>query len=106
MRPSCCSTLGPNSDGHASVGVRTCCPTVLGFAKFGFKSLFFYKPPKGNVIQADRCLCLLDFYVLEDFQRSGIGKALFEQFLKVSGDGRVHACGWQRQWGRSLPSHS
>jgi GNAT superfamily N-acetyltransferase len=45
--------------------------------------LYFYKPPKGQLIQLEQTLCVLDFYVVESWQRSGIGKALFEEFLKV-----------------------
>jgi GNAT superfamily N-acetyltransferase len=57
---------------------------AIGYAKYGFKtSLYFYKPPKGQMIQMDRVLCFLDFYVLESEQRNGIGKALFDKFLEV-----------------------
>eukprot|EP01039_Chlorochromonas_danica_P006719 gene6719-7428_t len=56
---------------------------VLGYLKYGYKaSLYFYMPRTGRVVQKDRTLCLLDFYVLEAHQRRGFGKMLFEAFLK------------------------
>lgn len=56
---------------------------VLGYLKYGYKaSLYFYMPRTGRVVQKDRTLCLLDFYVLQTHQRRGLGKMLFEAFLK------------------------
>lgn len=52
---------------------------LLGYLKYGFKDLFFYSS-KGALRQF-RSPCLLDFYVLSDNQRSGLGKKLFDQML-------------------------
>jgi hypothetical protein len=35
-------------------------------------------------LKFDSCPCLLDFYVLSDLQRHGIGKNLFDRYLQVS----------------------
>eukprot|EP01031_Cornospumella_fuschlensis_P028038 gene28038-33856_t len=56
------------------------------YLKFGIKqSLYFYRPPKGTLVQIPETLCLLDFYVQEHVQRGGIGKKLFDEFLRITG---------------------
>lgn len=53
----------------------------VGYLKYGRKSLYFYKK-NGTVVQVEP-VCLLDFYVHDSRQRSGVGRALFDEFLKV-----------------------
>ena len=55
----------------------------VGFIKYGTKNLYFYRK-NGQIIQCSP-LCLLDFYVDEAMQRSGIGLALFRQMMAVAG---------------------
>jgi GNAT superfamily N-acetyltransferase len=55
---------------------------IMGYLKYGHKNLFFYQKD-GKLKQIDQALCLLDFFVLEDFQRKGIGRQLFDAFLQV-----------------------
>ena len=53
----------------------------IGFIKVGRKNLF-YRKSTGQFLEL--CpLCVLDFYVHDDFQRSGFGKDLFEQMLRT-----------------------
>lgn len=53
--------------------------TVYGFLKIGFRKLFIHdKQAKMHELNP---LCVLDFYVHESQQRSGIGKKLFEAML-------------------------
>jgi len=52
---------------------------VLGFLKTGTKNLF-YTDEHGRMKEITP-LCLLDFYVHEDVQRSGFGKELYEAML-------------------------
>jgi len=53
---------------------------VYGFIKIGHKPLFVMDL-NGNQLEVNP-LCVLDFYVLEDYQRCGYGKKLFEYMLK------------------------
>merc|ERR1712212_1179634 len=53
---------------------------VFGFIKVGHKPLFIMDL-NGNQLEVNP-LCVLDFYVLEDYQRCGYGKKLFEFMLK------------------------
>ena len=55
---------------------------MIGFIKFGNKNLYLYKK-KGQIIQKDM-ISVLDFYVEEQYQRCGIGKTLFDEFLKFA----------------------
>lgn len=55
----------------------------VGFAKVGSKDLFFYTK-QGRVLERRGVPCLLDFFVSESLQRSGIGKILFDKVLEVS----------------------
>lgn len=52
-----------------------------GYIKYGKKSLYLYQKD-GKLIQSDP-FCLLDFYVDEKIQRSGIGLLLFSKMLEV-----------------------
>lgn len=54
--------------------------TLLGYLKYGYKDLFFYNR-RGVVRQIEHCLCLLDFFVVSELQRTGLGKLLFREFL-------------------------
>lgn len=53
---------------------------LAGYLRYGRKDLYFYSR-KGVVRPFERCLCLLDFYVLETMQRGGLGKALCDAML-------------------------
>ena len=53
---------------------------VYGILKMGKKNLF-YRDQFGKVKEM-KPLCVLDFYVSEAVQRSGLGKALFERMLE------------------------
>lgn len=55
---------------------------AIGFAKFGFKSLYIYQKD-GKVVECPRSPCLLDFYVSADLQRQGLGLVLFREAVKV-----------------------
>lgn len=52
---------------------------VVGMLKVGTKSLYVFDP-HGDTKQV-RAPCVLDFYVHESRQRSGLGKQLFESML-------------------------
>jgi len=53
---------------------------VLGFIKVGYKPLFIMDQ-NGN--QSETCpLCVLDFFVMEQYQRRGCGRRLFEFMLQ------------------------
>ncbi|GAB9467271.1 GNAT acetyltransferase [Globisporangium polare] len=54
---------------------------AIGFLKTGVKHLF-YVNPKGEYSESDP-LCVLDFYVTEEYQRSGIGLQLFQRLLET-----------------------
>ncbi|DAZ96332.1 TPA: hypothetical protein N0F65_008456 [Lagenidium giganteum] len=56
---------------------------IVGYLKTGVKHLF-YVDTKGQYKELDP-LCLLDFYVDEQFQRHGIGLQLFEELLRIHG---------------------
>ena len=51
--------------------------------KTGYRTLF-YRNEIGNMTEINP-LCVLDFYVVEDFQRFGIGKQLYEKMLQHEG---------------------
>ena len=55
---------------------------VLGFIKVGPKKLFLFD--KAGRHHEMLPLCVLDFYVHEDFQRQGCGLKLFKFMLQVS----------------------
>lgn len=35
------------------------------------------------IINKENCFCVLDFYVLENQQRSGLGKKMFDHMLEI-----------------------
>ena len=53
-----------------------CRLTVLGGIKTGKKKLFI-RAETGSFSEVEP-ICVLDFYVHEDYQRQGLGKHLFE----------------------------
>lgn len=53
-----------------------CRVKILGALKSGKKTLFLRA--EDHSYHSKQPVCLLDFYVQEPYQRSGIGKALFE----------------------------
>ena len=53
---------------------------ILGFLKIGYKKLFIRN--KVSQLHELNLLCVLDFYVHESQQRSGIGKQLFDFMLE------------------------
>ena len=53
--------------------------TVIGYLKYGKRNLYFYH--KNGKVEERMTMCLLDFYVSEELQRSGLGLQLFEHFL-------------------------
>lgn len=64
--------------------------TVLGFLKVGCRDLYLYN--KENVqIRRNNVPCVMDFFVLEHYQRLGIGQILFETMLQTNKTGASHA---------------
>lgn len=59
---------------------------IIGILKIGYKNLYLYD--KEN-LQYNTCLCVLDFYIHENFRRQGLGFKLFNYMLK---DNNVEAC--------------
>ena len=55
-------------------------PVLVGLLKMGYKQLFHYDA-KGRIRELPNQLCVLDFYVHDDYQRGGYGKLLFEAAL-------------------------
>lgn len=54
---------------------------VYGFLRVETKKIS-YKDPREGLKEA-KFVCVLDFYVHESVQRSGIGKTIFEKMLKA-----------------------
>lgn len=54
---------------------------VLGMLKVGRKHLFLFD--EKETVREVEPLCVLDFFVLGEYQRHGVGKALFDYMLKV-----------------------
>lgn len=54
---------------------------LVGLLKMGPKNLFHYSA-QGQLRQLDQQYCCLDFYVHEDWQRKGVGHALFAAMLE------------------------
>ena len=52
----------------------------VGFIKCGTKKLFM-RDRSGGIVEM-KPLCVLDFYVSEQVQRGGHGKALFDAMLR------------------------
>lgn len=57
---------------------------ILGGLKIGCKRLFLHSPHSSKYLEMSPD-CVLDFYVHESCQRSGIGRSLLETFLQESG---------------------
>ena len=55
--------------------------TVIGFIKTGKKNLF-HRTASGQIKEIQP-ICVLDFYVHENVQRGGHGRALFDLMLKT-----------------------
>ena len=68
--------------------------TVNGILKTGRKKLFIRDSVSGKMHEIEP-LCVLDFYVHESKQRSGLGKVLFEEMLRCEG-ARPHELGYDR----------
>lgn len=64
---------------------RAGCMQVLGLLRVGVKNLFLLRSGLGTALVEASPLCLLDFYVCEDEQRSGYGLLLFNEMLGVEG---------------------
>ena len=55
---------------------------LKGYLKYGSKKLYFYRK-NGSVVCKESVMCVLDFYVVSESQRQGIGHKLFESFLSM-----------------------
>lgn len=67
----------------------------MGYAKFGYKDLYFYKKD-GKVIESKRTPALLDFYVADQLQRRGVGILLFHRILKEACINDPHRIAYDR----------
>ena len=56
-------------------------PVLCGMLKIGYKQLFHWDA-NGRMSELKNQICILDFYVHEDFQRGGYGKLLFQAALQ------------------------
>lgn len=61
-----------------------CPPVAVGLLKVGKKNLFHFDN-SGRTRELRDQICVLDFYVHEDWQRGGFGKMLFEAMLHNEG---------------------
>ncbi|SOV14255.1 alpha-tubulin N-acetyltransferase,putative [Plasmodium sp. DRC-Itaito] len=52
---------------------------LIGFIKIGQKNLYLYDKIK---LHYGKCTCVLDFYILEKFQKRGLGIKIFNFMLK------------------------
>jgi len=59
-------------------------PVAVGLLKVGKKNLFHFDT-SGRTTELRDQMCVLDFYVHEDWQRGGFGKMLFEAMLSNEG---------------------
>ncbi|KAJ1636098.1 touch receptor neuron protein Mec-17-domain-containing protein, partial [Pavlovales sp. CCMP2436] len=59
--------------------------SAVGLLKMGSKHLFLATPRGGGHLKECTPMCCLDFYVLSDTQRQGVGRRLFEAMLEVTG---------------------
>ena len=64
--------------------------TILGFLKVGCKDLYLYNEENTQIRRND-VPCVMDFFVLEHYQRFGIGQILFETMLQTNKTGVCHA---------------
>ena len=53
---------------------------LIGLLKVGHKNLYMYDA-RGAMQHLPKQLCVLDFYVDEEYQRLGVGRSLFEGML-------------------------
>ena len=56
-------------------------PVLVGLLKVGHKNLFHWDA-QGRTTELQHQLCVLDFYVHEQYQRGGLGKILFGAMLQ------------------------
>lgn len=63
--------------------INFCSGAVTGLLKVGTKNLYVFDP-NGETKQVS-APCVLDFYVHESRQRSGLGKKLFQTMLDQEG---------------------
>lgn len=73
------SAITPDQQHHLLLYIDDHTNKALGFAKYGYKNLYFYRK-NGSMLQCTPP-CLLDFYVSESLQRRGIGLQLFTSVL-------------------------
>ena len=59
-------------------------PVAVGLLKVGYKNLF-HCDARGQMRELPNQLCVLDFYVHEDYQRGGFGSKLFAAMLQHEG---------------------
>lgn len=59
-------------------------PVLVGLLKIGTKQLFHWDA-NGRMRELQNQVCVLDFYVHEDYQRGGFGKLLFHAMLGHEG---------------------
>ncbi|CAH2267483.1 jg12908, partial [Pararge aegeria aegeria] len=59
---------------------------LIGLLKVGWKHLFLFD--EQDKVRQVEPLCVLDFFVLPDYQRHGYGKVLFDHMLKT--DTKMH----------------
>lgn len=69
--------------------------SAVGLLKMGSKKLFLATPQGSGGLKECAPLCCLDFYVLSDFQRQGVGRQLFAAMLEVL-DARPEAIAYDR----------
>jgi alpha-tubulin N-acetyltransferase 1 len=59
-------------------------PVAVGLLKVGYKNLF-HSDTRGQMTELPNQICVLDFYVHEDYQRGGFGSKLFAAMLQHEG---------------------
>ena len=67
---------------HTLITITSPHEEIVGYLKYGVKHLYFYR--KNGMVEECSPYCLLDFYVKEDMQRSGLGLKLFYSFLEAN----------------------
>lgn len=68
------------SDEHIYI-VSDSTSNAIGFVKVGHRHLYYYDR-HGKVFEIDP-LCVLDFYVREEYQRQGFGRAVIDFMIQV-----------------------
>ena len=69
--------LAQNSPQHGA-------PVAVGLLKIGYKNLF-HMGSDGRMKEMPGQICVLDFYIHEDYQRGGFGSKLFAAMLQHEG---------------------